>query len=1043
MKFNTGIRGSFLSFGAPLLFALLFAASARSQVTTLGNSGVNAQVGTSYTIALSDSVKLLTFSNAAPVAVTLPAASTFGAGVVFQVKNMGAGLVTITPGSGTIDGNANLPVGQGEGFWLYNDGANYFTNVSSAATMQGAKVFNSPVTINALSSHTAGGNLQGSWASGPTFTITSSPTGAVEAGNIVTITTSTVCNFVALQSVNITGVGVAGYNGGFVVIAPCSGGTTFTYFNPAGGLAGSGGGSAIGSPIFTQGLTHTGPETVSGPLTMTNHNQIFWAGPGPTPTIDQAIANCQPFPTPCFVTISPQYTGAESANLFTTSMGYKVYNGANNVTVEDLRANPGAWVTTAASVNGSNVATLTFGGTASLPGFSNGMAVIIYGFTGADTYFNVSATLTTVVGNVVTFPLTHATASATSNGVMMAPVAAPLYPIIYGGRVDGELTRLGTMYYSHNAIDSSAATTPIMFVDGTLPANGGLQAASVDLLLAHDTLTIGSGPFFGMEAHDSEAYYNPFVVDRDLPLFTAYAGQIGISNGAAVGNITTGGNYNSGGCFNVSLTAKIGNCYGFAALGVPSGNVATTRNYGFYSKSSFMADVSGSTSAAYDFTDGFVAISALSETGTTVTATTASCIFTAGTQVYIQGAGGVSGTTLPYNGTWTVVSPCSAGVFTFVPSWAITNITEPSGTTATVTTSVPHGLAAGNTITIAGSTVANYNTTFTVVASLSAFSFTITTGTSANGTGTGGTVTITGLPTLGAGGQVQGVHHAFNFQTSDNSVTMQPYQDSVGWKFKSNAGTLLAQISTAGLTVPVGTLVAPNGNGLQCAGIGGCFLGGGASSFAGIFLNEFTTTGPPGSSQNDVCEGNSTSHTLQCTLNNGPVGTLKISDIEGSIVADSAAINTTDTIIVKTPAIPASRLTVGTVFRIVLDGTCTSTAANVSTFTIRWGTNGTTADGTVAAVATSVAATSGTTNPFHTELLLTVRTIGASATSDVTGELTSQGNIGIVATPNAFFVAGTAFNSTTASAILSVSYKAALTTTTSTFRNAFIELVHQ
>lgn len=163
---------------------------------------------------------------------------------------------------------------------------------------------------------------------------------------------------------------------------------------------------------------------------------------------------------------------------------------------------------------------------------------------------------------------------------------------------------------------------------------------------------------------------------------------------------------------------------------------------------------------------------------------------------------------------------------------------------------------------------------------------------------------------------------------------------------------------------------------------------------------------------------------------------------QANIVASSAAINTTETIIVKTPALAASRLIAGTHFRIVLEGTCTSTVANVSTFTLRWGTNGTTADGTVAALASSVAAASGTNAGFRCVIDLTVRVAGAAATSNAFMELISDGNIGIVATPNAKSVAGTAFNTTTASAILSVAYKSAATTTTSTFTNATIEILN-
>jgi hypothetical protein len=162
---------------------------------------------------------------------------------------------------------------------------------------------------------------------------------------------------------------------------------------------------------------------------------------------------------------------------------------------------------------------------------------------------------------------------------------------------------------------------------------------------------------------------------------------------------------------------------------------------------------------------------------------------------------------------------------------------------------------------------------------------------------------------------------------------------------------------------------------------------------------------------------------------------------QADIVASSGAINTTETVIVKTPSLAANRINAGTHIRIILDGTCTSTVANVSTFTLRWGTNGTTADGTVAAFASSVAAASGTNNGFRTEIDLTVRTAGAAATSQGMMQIVSDGNIGIVATPNVKSVAGTAFNTTTASGIFSLAYKSAATTTTSTFTNAIIEIV--
>ena len=73
--------------------------------------------------------------------------------------------------------------------------------------------------------------------------IAASPTGATEAGSTVTITTAAPHGFTNGQSVTISGVGVAAYNGTFMITGiPTS--TSFTYTNLTAGLAASGGGTA-------------------------------------------------------------------------------------------------------------------------------------------------------------------------------------------------------------------------------------------------------------------------------------------------------------------------------------------------------------------------------------------------------------------------------------------------------------------------------------------------------------------------------------------------------------------------------------------------------------------------------------------------------------------------------------------------------------------------------------------------------------------------------------------------------------------------------
>jgi hypothetical protein len=91
---------------------------------------INAQTGTTYTVVNGDQAKLVTISNAASVAVTLPQA---GAGSEFltnwyaDFQNITGPLVTITPTTSTIDGATSLALGRNQGVRIVSNGTNYFT----------------------------------------------------------------------------------------------------------------------------------------------------------------------------------------------------------------------------------------------------------------------------------------------------------------------------------------------------------------------------------------------------------------------------------------------------------------------------------------------------------------------------------------------------------------------------------------------------------------------------------------------------------------------------------------------------------------------------------------------------------------------------------------------------------------------------------------------------------------------------------------------------------------------------------------------------
>ena len=100
--------------------------------------GVNAQTGTTYTIVSADLGRLITFSNASAVAVTLPQATgRFKARWFAYLQNLGAGTVTITPTTSTINGAATLVLRTGQSATVVSDGTNWTALTSFGMTSAG------------------------------------------------------------------------------------------------------------------------------------------------------------------------------------------------------------------------------------------------------------------------------------------------------------------------------------------------------------------------------------------------------------------------------------------------------------------------------------------------------------------------------------------------------------------------------------------------------------------------------------------------------------------------------------------------------------------------------------------------------------------------------------------------------------------------------------------------------------------------------------------------------------------------------------------
>lgn len=162
--------------------------------------------------------------------------------------------------------------------------------------------------------------------------------------------------------------------------------------------------------------------------------------------------------------------------------------------------------------------------------------------------------------------------------------------------------------------------------------------------------------------------------------------------------------------------------------------------------------------------------------------------------------------------------------------------------------------------------------------------------------------------------------------------------------------------------------------------------------------------------------------------------------VQGGVSATTAAsgaINTTATVIAggtnSGAVFPANSLKVGTVIRISIPFSCTSSAADTATWSLRFGTAGTTADTAFATVAVT-SATSGTGILGKVVIEFVVTTVGTTGTT--LGQLVMW-NTGITgaATNNCTVVAITpsAVLNTTVTSYMTVSFITSATTCTYTF----------
>lgn len=256
---------------------------------------VNAQTGTSYTVVAGDLGKLVTFSNASAIAVTLPqATTTFGAGASLDVQNKGAGTATITPTTSTVNGSSTLALPTNTGCTLVSDGTNWQVNACTAiGTAAGTvtsvaqsftggliSVSGSPITTSGTLALTVAGTSGGipyfsgtsTWASSATLAANSLVIGGgaavapstttTGAGILTFLGTPSSANLLAAVT-NETGTGNLVFATSPTLITPALGTPSALVLTNATGLVASTGTTATGTPSSTTFLR--GDNTWSTP----------------------------------------------------------------------------------------------------------------------------------------------------------------------------------------------------------------------------------------------------------------------------------------------------------------------------------------------------------------------------------------------------------------------------------------------------------------------------------------------------------------------------------------------------------------------------------------------------------------------------------------------------------------------------------------------------------------------------------------------------------------------------------------------------------
>ena len=557
-------------------------------------------------------------------------------------------------------------------------------------------------TIDAAGSATqanlvAFNNLYSGTTSATTVTISASPTGAKEAGTTVTITTLAAHGFVVNETVTVAGVGVAGYNGTWVVTSvPTT--TTFTYTDTTSGLANSGGGTAA------EGGSSCGTNTA--------------------PTVNWAY-NIAGVTLPTSPIISYDATGSKVA--FVDGANPAVFHvltwTAGQGTV-GAPATPSAIANvtlTGATTDTNSSPFMEYGTDTAFVGTDNGRVFKISPVFGGTPPASVSAFITIAAAPKLTGPVLDFSTGAGGN-------------ILVGGS-NGDL-------YGFTPAGAAITSSPLTVGNGT--ATGGIvDAPIVDAV--NDWAYVATGNN-GTNAVLVQAKTSSFAAAN---VFTQ---TIGVSGAA---------NIHAGAFNNAYFTSATSTTWFFYICGVRGGAATPAlRQVGFNATRQInsatdeihlTANNNEQCSPFTEFenngvdqiffglrTTGEVAyVNITTPPPTAITTTAAEAAGTSGIIVDNSGTGGQE-SSIYFSRLAT--STCATSTIAASPGGA----TEATNT-VTITTTAAHGFGVGESVTIAGVGVVGYNGTYVVTSVPSSTKFTYTDATAGLGNSGGGTATASGF----------------------------------------------------------------------------------------------------------------------------------------------------------------------------------------------------------------------------------------------------------------------------------------------------------